>query len=87
MFLEKNHILFHEVTLKNENLDISQEHKIDEPQSGSWLGFTMFTIVNEKLPKGFLWTGERLTKIQATIRPDHLWQKFGWACQKQFNER
>ena len=30
MFLEKNHILFHEVTLKNENWDISQEHTIDD---------------------------------------------------------
>ena len=33
----------------------------------------MFTVLNEKPPDGFLWSRERLTKIQATTRPDHLW--------------
>ena len=30
-------------------------------------------ILSEKPPDGSLWSGERLTKRQATSRPDHLW--------------
>ena len=41
--------------------------------SHSWRGFTKFTLLNEKHPRGFLWSGERLTKIQTTTRLDHLW--------------
>ena len=32
----------------------------------------MFPLLNEKPLKGFLWSGRRLTKIQATSRLDHL---------------
>ena len=39
----------------------------------SWTGFTKFTLVNEKLPQGCMLSGRRLTKIQATTRPDYLW--------------
>ena len=38
-----------------------------------WTGFARFTILNEKPPEGYTWTGRRLTKIQATTRPDYLW--------------
>ena len=31
------------------------------------------TILNVKPPDGYTWSGERLTKRQATSRPDHLW--------------
>ena len=41
--------------------------------SDSWTGFTQFTLLNEKPPDGFLWSGERLTKRPASSRPDHLW--------------
>ena len=41
--------------------------------SDSWTGFTRFTLLNETPPKGFQWSGERLTKIQTTSRPDHIW--------------
>ena len=41
--------------------------------SDSWTGFTQFTLLRGKLPEGFLWSGWRLTKRQATSRPDHLW--------------
>ena len=41
----------------------------------------MFTLLDEKPPDGFLWSGERLTKRQATSSPDHswpeLWTKLG----------
>ena len=40
--------------------------------SDSWTGFTQFTL-SEKPPEGHMWSGVRLTKRQATSRPDHLW--------------
>ena len=40
--------------------------------SDSWTGFTQFTL-SEKPPEGNMWSGRRLTKRQATSRPDHLW--------------
>ena len=41
--------------------------------SDSWTGFTQFTLIDGKPPDGFLWSWGRLTKRQATSRPDHLW--------------
>ena len=41
--------------------------------SASWTGFTQFTLLSEKPPEGYIWSGWRLTKRQATSRPDHLW--------------
>ena len=43
--------------------------------SDSWTGFTKFMFLNEKLPPGYMWSGERLTKIQATTRPGYLWSE------------
>ena len=55
--------------------------------SDPWIGFTRFTLLNETLPKGFLWSGEGLTKIHTTSRPDHLWPdawtRFGKAAQRR----
>ena len=58
-----------------------QESRIDDywnidgsrDLSDSWTSFTQFTVLDEKLPDGNMWSGERLTKRQATSRPDHLW--------------
>ena len=41
--------------------------------SDSWTGVTQFTLLSEKPPEGYMWSGWRLTKRQATSRPDHLW--------------
>ena len=46
---------------------------MDRSLSDSWTGFTRFTFFNERLPKGYMWSKERLTNIQATTRPDHWW--------------
>ena len=64
-------------------LDVMQERRIDDfwningsrDVSGSWTGFTQFTPLEEKPPDGYTWSRERLTKRQATSRPDHLWQE------------
>ena len=41
--------------------------------SDSWTGFTQFTLLSEKPSERHTWSGTRLTKRQATSRPDHLW--------------
>ena len=45
----------------------------DRDLSDSWTGFTQFTLLEEKPPDGYMWSGWRLTKRQVTYRPDHLW--------------
>ena len=63
------------------DLDEAQEKRIDDHWnvdgnrnlSDSWTVFTRFTSLNETPPKGFLLSGWRLTKIQTTSRPDHIW--------------
>ena len=41
--------------------------------SDPWTGFTQFTLLDEKDPDGYMWSGGRLTRKQLTSRPDHLW--------------
>ena len=63
------------------NLDVKQEKRIDDywnidgsrDLSDSWTGFTQFTLLEEKPPDGYMWSGGRLTRKQLTSRPDHLW--------------
>ena len=63
------------------NLDVKQEKRIDDywnidgskDLSAYWTGFTQFTLLDEKPPDGYTWSGERLTREQLTSRPDHLW--------------
>ena len=82
------------------NLDASQESRVDDSWnvdvdrslSDSWTGITRFTPPYEKLPKGFMWSSEPLTEIQATARPDYLWlvmrsaqkkEKHQWTIEKK----
>ena len=58
-----------------------QERRIDDcwningsgDLSDLWTGFTQFTLLEEKPPDGYMWSGRRLTRKQLTSRPDHLW--------------
>ena len=54
--------------------------------SDPWTGFTKFTLLKETPPKGYMWSGKRLTNIQTSARPDHMWpqewSKIGKAAQK-----
>ena len=62
-------------------MDVKQERRIDDywnidgsrDFSDSWTGFTQFTLLEEKPPDGFLWSGGRLTRKHVTSRPDYLW--------------
>ena len=61
--------------------DVMQEKRTDylwnvdsnRSLSVSWKGFTKFTLLKAKLPKGHMWCGRRLTKVQTTSRQDHVW--------------
>ena len=61
--------------------DVKQEKRIDDywnidgsrDLSDPWTGFTQFTLLEEKAPDGYMWSGWRLTRKQLTSRPDHLW--------------
>ena len=63
------------------NLDVKQERRIDDcwnidgsgDLSDPWTGFTQFTLLEEKAPDGYMWSGGRLTRKQLTSRPAHLW--------------
>ena len=63
------------------NLDVKQERRIDDywnidgsrDLSDSWTGFTQFTLLEEKPPDGYMWSGGRLTRKQLPSRPDYLW--------------
>ena len=63
------------------DLDVMQVKRVDDywnvdankHLSDSWKGFTKFTLLKENPPKGYMWSGRRLTKIQSTTRPDHVW--------------
>ena len=65
----------------HKNLDVKQEKRIDDywnidvsrDLSDPWTGFTQFTLLDEKAPDGYTWSGWRLTRKQLTSRPDHLW--------------
>ena len=79
------------------NLDVLQEKRnddeywivVDENRSSSVSrkGLTMFSLVEEKPPKGKMWSGERMTINQATARPEivwlGIWIKIGEAAQKR----
>ena len=62
-------------------MDVKQEKRIDDywnidgsrDLSDPWTGFTQFTLLEEKAPDGYMWSGVRLTRKQLTSRPDHLW--------------
>ena len=53
------------------NLDVKQEKRIDDywnidwsrDLSDLWTGFTQFTLLEEKPPDGYMWSGWRLTRI------------------------
>ena len=62
-------------------MDVKQEKRIDDywnidgsrDLSDPWTGFTQFTLLEEKPPDGYMWSGRRLTRKQLRSRPDHLW--------------
>ena len=56
---------------------IKQEKRIDDywnidgsrDLSDPWTGFTQFTVLDEKTPDGYMWSGGRLTRKQLTSMP------------------
>ena len=76
------------------NLDVLQESRIDDcwsvdvdrSLSDSCTALTMFTTLNEKYPRAFLWSGG-LHKFEQLPDLKKCGQRFGQACQKQLNEK
>ena len=70
-----------DVSRTTQTMDVMQESRIDDSWnidgsrdlSDPWTGFTQFTLLDEKAPDGYTWSGGRLTRKQLTSRPDHLW--------------
>ena len=67
------------------NLDVKQEKRIDDywnidgsrDLSDPWTGLTQYTLLEEKPPDGYMWSGGRLTRKLLTSRPDHYGQNSG----------
>ena len=63
------------------SLDVKQEKRIDDywnvdgsrDLSDPWTSFTQFTLLEEKPPDGYMWSGRRLTRKLQTSKPDYLW--------------
>ena len=74
-----------------------QESRIDDywnidgsrDLSDSWTGSTQFTLLEEKPPDGFSWSGGRRTRRQLTSRPDHVWPELwrGMSKNAQLREK
>ena len=66
------------------NLDVKQWKRINDywnidgskDLSDPWTGFIQFILSEEDFPEVFMWSGWRLTRIQLTSRPDHLWSRY-----------
>ena len=59
---------------------------VDRKLSDSRTAFTKFTFLKDKPPKGSMWSGELLTKNQATTRPvlwPEIWSDMSKAAQKK----
>ena len=58
------------------NLDVKQEKRIDDywnidgsrDLSDPWTGFTQFTLLEEKPPDGYMWSGEEINEKTADIQ-------------------
>ena len=48
--------------------------------------FTRFTILDEKPPDGYTWSGGRLTRKQTTSRSDSLWPEI-WKAMSEASKR
>ena len=63
------------------SLDVMSEKHIDDywnvdgnrELSDAWTSFTRFIVWNKKLPDGYTWSGERLTRKQKTSRLVNMW--------------
>ena len=53
------------------NIDFLGESYGSRDLSDPWTGFTQFTLLDDKAPDGYMWSGWRLTRKQLSSRPDH----------------
>ena len=61
------------------NLDVKQEKRIDDywnidgsrDLSDPWTGFTQFTLLDEKAPDGYMWSGEEIDE-ESSLHPGQI---------------
>ena len=79
---ERNPLQYIDVSRTTQtNVDVMQERRVvdywnidgSRDLSNPWTGFTQFTLLEEKPPGGYMWSGRSLTRKQLTSTPDHLW--------------
>ena len=72
--IEGNYIYRHHVEPRFQLIpNTNAIHWWGQDNIGTMDPFHAVHTINEKPYDGYVWSGERLTKIQATTRPDHLW--------------
>ena len=72
--------------MAEKNIDDHWNVDGDRELSDTWTGFTRFTILDEKTPDGYTWSGSRLTRKQTTSRPDSLWPEI-WKDMSEASKR
>ena len=74
------------------NLDVKQEKRIDDywnidgsrDLSDSWTGFTQFTLLDEKPPDGYTWSGGEINE-ESSLHPGQI--IYGQSYGSQWKER
>ena len=70
---------------EDDHWNVDGDRNLSEPRTG-FTKFTVFFEKKKKTPDGYTWPDERLTKIQATSRPDHLWPEI-WSAMSKAAQR
>ena len=76
-------------------LDVSQECQIHDYRnvtgdwilSGQWTSSTLFTLLKNTPLRGYTLSGERLTEIQVTSRPENMWRDIWSGMSKKSQQK
>ena len=93
--------IFDVVRRKHSTLDVLQECRMDYQESRTdyhwnvdvdqqlsrpWTSFTQCSLLNNIPSQGHVWSGKRLTKIQASFRAEYIWPE-SWSFMSKADER
>ena len=77
--------------IKKKRVDDCWNVDLNRSLSDSWKGSTKFAPLKESPPKGCMWSGERMARVQTISRPDHdwpeVWTKIGKAAQNREKQK
>ena len=73
--------------LQEKRIDDNWNVDVNRSVSDPWKRIhEVHSISKKKKTKGYVWSGERLTKNQATCRPDNLWPEVWLSMSKAVRE-